>query len=71
MMVCPKDISMAAEKVDLNTKEGMAKNGGQAPQNSAVTQWPSPEETPWTKRYGERLPSWIQTPSLIGVDLKT
>ena len=37
----PKDISKAAWKADLNTNEGMAKKGDQAPQKSA-----SPEETP-------------------------
>ena len=35
---CPKDISKAAYKADLNTQEGTAKKGGWATQKSAVTQ---------------------------------
>ena len=38
MSDCPKDISKSAWKVDLNTKEGMAKKGGEAPQKSVVAQ---------------------------------
>ena len=34
---CPKDISKSAQKADLNTKEGTAKKGGQAPQKPAAT----------------------------------
>ena len=33
-----KDISKFAQKVDLNTKEGVEKKGGQAPQKPAVAQ---------------------------------
>ena len=45
MRDCPKDISKAAQKADLNTKEGTAKKGGWTPHKSAVTQQASPEET--------------------------
>ena len=38
LLDCLKVISKSAWKVDLNTKEGMAKKGGQAPQKSAATQ---------------------------------
>ena len=43
---CPKHINKSAQKVDLNTKEGMAKKGGQTPQKPAVVQWASLKETP-------------------------
>ena len=46
MWDCPKDISKSAQKAELNTKEGTAKNGGWAPQKPVVTQQVSPEETP-------------------------
>ena len=45
MWDCPKDISKSAWEVDINTKEGIEKKGGLAPQKSAVTQQSSPEET--------------------------
>ena len=38
MWNCPKDIIKSAWKVDLNTKERMAKKGNWAPQKSAVAQ---------------------------------
>ena len=46
MRDCPKDISKTAQKADLNTKEGMAKKGGYAPQKSAAAQQTSQDETP-------------------------
>ena len=46
MWDCPKDISKSAWKVDLNTKEGMAKKEGQTPQKPATAHQTSPDETP-------------------------
>ena len=46
MQDCPKDISKSSWKADLNTKEGMAKKGGWAPQNPAATQQTSLDKTP-------------------------
>ena len=43
----PKDISRSAQKVYLNTKMGMAKKGGKAPQKSAAAQWISLDDRPW------------------------
>ena len=37
MQECLKDINKSAWKVDLNTKEGMAKKGGQSPQMPDAT----------------------------------
>ena len=64
MWDCPKDISKCAQRVDLNTKEGMAKKGGWAIQQT------SPDETPSAKRHCERLPFWIWTHTLVRVDPK-
>ena len=47
MLDCLKDISKSAWKADFNTKEGMAKKGGWAPQNPAATEQTFPDETPW------------------------
>ena len=38
MWDCPKDISKSAWKVDLSTKEGKAKKGGQTPQKPTAAQ---------------------------------
>ena len=46
MRDCLEDINKSTWKVDLNTKEGMAKKGGWASQKSAAAQWTSPDETP-------------------------
>ena len=45
MWDCLKEIRKSAWKADLNTKEGMAKKGGWAPQKPAVAQQASLEET--------------------------
>ena len=68
---CTKDISKSAQKVYLNTKEGMAKKGGQAPQKPAAAQQASLDEMPQILGHCERLPSCIHTPLLAGVYLKT
>ena len=43
---CLRDIRKFVWKVDLNTKEGMAKKGGWAVRKPAAAQQTSPEETP-------------------------
>ena len=47
MRDCLKDLSKTAQKVTLNTKEGMTKKEGWAPQKPVVTQPASPDEAPW------------------------
>ena len=43
---CPKDLSLSAQKADLNMKEGMAKKGGQTSQKSVAAQQTTPDEMP-------------------------
>ena len=68
---CPKDASRSAHKVCFNTKKGMAKKGGWTLQKSAVAQWTSLDNTPWTWEHLKRLPSWTKTHLPTGVDQKT
>ena len=61
MWDCLKDISKSAQKVDLNTKEGIAKKGGQAHQKPAVAQQACPniktsQKTPFLNP--DRLTCW-------------
>ena len=43
---CPKNLSKTAQKLSINTKEGMAKKGGQTPQKPVGAQLASPDEAP-------------------------
>ena len=61
MRDCPKDLSKTTQKVSLNAKEGIAKEGSWTPQKPVVAQPTSSDEAPKAWRHLNKFPLELQS----------
>ena len=71
MQDCPKDFCKSAKESRFKHKRGDGKEGWLGPSEASCHSESIPGRDSTNIRHCKRLPSWIKTPSVIGVDPKT